>query len=99
MIGVKESFVKVFEFLGLAYWIEIATDNPRCTYYFGPFLTNQEAVAAQRGYLEDLDNEGAQGISVEIKRCQPDYNNLTIYDEIEEKIYFPVRRSLGSLSS
>lgn len=99
MLGMKESFIKVFEFLRLAYWVEIATDNPCCTYYFGPFLTYQEAVTAQAGYLEDLENEGAQGLSIEIRRCQPDYNNLTIYDEIEEKTYFPVRPSLSSLSS
>ncbi|HBE16837.1 MAG TPA: hypothetical protein DDW51_04275, partial [Cyanobacteria bacterium UBA11367] len=53
---------KIVEFLGLAFWVEIVTDNPKCTYYFGPFLSAQEAETAKGGYIEDLENEGAQGI-------------------------------------
>jgi hypothetical protein len=75
----KEVLIKILQFLGLAFWVEIVTDNPRCTYYFGPFFNEKEAVAAQGGYIEDIENEGAQGISVKIKRCKP--NNLTIFDE------------------
>lgn len=78
----KEILIKSLDFLGLALWVEIVTDNPRCTYYFGPFLSDQEALAAQGGYIEDLENEGASGISVTLKRCKP--TNLTIFDELEE---------------
>jgi hypothetical protein len=70
---------KILEFLGLAFWVEIVTDNPKCTYYFGPFLSAKEAEAARGGYIEDLENEGAQGIAVTVKRCKP--SNLTIFDE------------------
>lgn len=70
---------KIIEFLGLAFWVEIVTDNPKCTYYFGPFMGAKEAEAAKSGYIEDLENEGAQGISVTVKRCKP--SNLTIFDE------------------
>ncbi|HBE60315.1 MAG TPA: hypothetical protein DEG17_11495 [Cyanobacteria bacterium UBA11149] len=70
---------KIVEFLGLAFWVEIVTDNPKCTYYFGPFLSAQEAETAKGGYIEDLENEGAQGIAVTVKRCKP--SNLTIFDE------------------
>jgi Domain of unknown function (DUF1816) len=70
---------KILEFLGLAFWVEIVTDNPKCTYYFGPFLSAKEAESAKSGYIEDLENEGAQGIAVTVKRCKP--SNLTIFDE------------------
>jgi hypothetical protein len=53
------------------WWVEIITNKPRCTYYFGPFQTHDEAKAAYPGYVEDLDGEGAQGITIVIKRCQP----------------------------
>ncbi len=71
--------IKIIEFLGLAFWVEIVTDNPKCTYYFGPFMGAKEAQAAKSGYIEDLENEGAQGIAVTVKRCKP--SNLTIFDE------------------
>jgi hypothetical protein len=80
----KEVLLKIFHFFGLAFWVEIVTDNPRCTYYFGPFFSDKEAYAAKKGYMEDLENEGAQGISVSIKRCKP--SNLTIFDELGEQI-------------
>ncbi|MDJ0903818.1 MAG: DUF1816 domain-containing protein [Xenococcus sp. MO_188.B8] len=60
------------------WWVEIQTDNPGCTYYFGPFETAEEARASQDGYLEDLRQERARIITVEIKQCQP--QELTIYD-------------------
>jgi hypothetical protein len=83
----KEVLIKILHFLGLAFWVEIVTDNPRCTYYFGPFLNDQEAHEAKNGYIEDLENEGAQGITVAIKRCKPD--NLTIFDEPGEQLERP----------
>ncbi len=58
------------------WWIEIHTNNPPCTYYFGPFETAFEAQALQAGYLEDLQQEQAQIITVAIKQCQP--QKLTI---------------------
>lgn len=75
----KEVLTKILQFLGLAFWVEIVTENPNCTYYFGPFSTEQEAVSSREGYIEDLENEGAQGIAVNIKRCKP--TDLTIFDE------------------
>ncbi|MGQ4650159.1 DUF1816 domain-containing protein [Lyngbya aestuarii] len=72
----KEMLINILRFFGLAFWVEIITDSPRCTYYFGPFLTEKEANDNKSGYLEDLENEGAQGISIAVKRCKPE--NLTI---------------------
>lgn len=65
--------------IGLAWWIEVTTDNPRCVYYFGPFSSKNAALTSQGGYVEDLEQEGATNIKVDVKRCKP--SNLTIYDE------------------
>lgn len=75
----KETMMNLLNFSGLAWWIEILTANPRCTYYFGPFITDQEAKAAEAGYIEDLESESAQGIQVSIRQCKP--VELTVYDE------------------
>lgn len=80
--SMKELLTNLLQVIGLAWWVEIITDRPQCTYYFGPFLSENEAIAAKSGYLEDLEQEGAQGIQVRVKRCKP--NNLTIYDESGE---------------
>ncbi|MEB3312328.1 MAG: DUF1816 domain-containing protein [Snowella sp.] len=55
----------------LAWWVEIYTDFPRCLYYFGPFNSDFEAKTYQGGYIEDLQQEGAEGIVIQIKQCQP----------------------------
>jgi hypothetical protein len=78
----KELLLAIVNFLGLAYWVEIVTDSPRCTYYFGPFMSDGEAQKAKAGYVEDLQQEKANGIKVTIKRMKP--NILTIFDEKEE---------------
>jgi hypothetical protein len=75
----KEFLVRLLNFLGFAYWVEIVTDAPSCTYYFGPFISKKEAGVAKAGYIEDLQAEGAQKIQVNIKRCKP--NILTVCDE------------------
>lgn len=78
----KELLLTILESLGLAYWLEITTEYPKCTYYFGPFVSREEAIAAQKGYLEDLATEGAENIRVNLQRCsKPD--ELTVFDEVE----------------
>ena len=69
------------EGLNRAWWAEITTTNPQCTYYFGPLQTYVEAKEAYPGYIEDLDKEGATGIIVVVKRCKPEV--LTICEEQE----------------
>lgn len=75
----KNIYTSILETLGLAVWIEIVTDSPRCTYYFGPFSSESEADGAKIGYIEDLESEGSKGLAVMVKRCKPE--NLTIYDD------------------
>jgi hypothetical protein len=82
--NLKESLTNTCHNLGLAWWVEIVTQNPRCTYYFGPFLSSADAKVAVKGYVEDLEVEGAQGIVVNIKRCKP--ATLTIAEDLGERI-------------
>jgi len=72
----KEILISLLNVFGFAFWVEILTETPNCTYYFGPFISQQEAQTSQVGYLEDLKAEDAKGIKVKIKRCKP--NTLTI---------------------
>lgn len=82
--NLKEGLISLSNGLGLAWWVEIVTQNPRCTYYFGPFLSSVEATSASKGYVEDLETEGAQGIIVNVKRCKPYV--LTIAEDLGERI-------------
>ncbi len=83
MQQIKEFFLKLLSFMGMAFWVEIQTEHPTCTYYFGPFMTEAEAAIAHKGYLEDLESEAASGIKVQIKRLRP--RQLTMFEEKEGK--------------
>lgn len=65
------------------WWVEIKTSSPRCTYYFGPFEAEQEAVEAKHGYIEDLEQEGAQDIQAAVMQCSKP-QQLTISEDSEE---------------
>jgi hypothetical protein len=76
----QEFFTSLMNFFGLAWWVEVKTESPRCTYYFGPFPTAAEAEIAKPGYVEDLQQEDAQGIVAVTKQCKP--VELTVYDDL-----------------
>jgi hypothetical protein len=61
----------ILNLIGQAWWVEILTTQPKCTYYFGPFANIKEANIAMPGYVEDLESELAQDIQTYIKRCKP----------------------------
>lgn len=75
-------FLELFG-VGKAWWIEIKTESPKCTYFFGPFSQEAEAQTAKAGYVEDLEQEGAQRIQVEVKQCA-DPDQLTISEDSED---------------
>lgn len=75
-MNIQDIWSSALHLMGQAWWVEINTDRPHCTYYFGPFTTAVEADEAKAGYIEDLEAESAQGIQVAIKRCKP--SQLTI---------------------
>lgn len=62
-----------------AWWVEVMTAQPRCIYYFGPFSSKKQAEIPQIGYVDDLEAEGARGITTQIKWCKP--RELTICQE------------------
>jgi endonuclease IV len=69
--------------LGLAWWVEIVTEQPKCIYYFGPFVSANEAQFFQGDYIEDLEQESAQVIAITLKRGHP--RHLTIVaQEVQE---------------
>lgn len=85
------NYRKLFSIIGLPYkpahktqtellpwWVKIVTVKPECIYYFGPFDSQLEARESQSGYIEDLTEEKAAGISIEIKQARPKL--LTISD-------------------
>jgi Domain of unknown function (DUF1816) len=80
----KELWISALTLLGLAWWIEITTESPNCTYYFGPFATAKEAETEKSGYIDDLEMEGAKGFKTAIKRCKP--TKLTIFDETSDPV-------------
>ncbi|HEY9828128.1 MAG TPA: DUF1816 domain-containing protein [Stenomitos sp.] len=53
------------------WWIQIQTSQPAYIYYFGPFSSRTEAEEAQLGFVQDLEQESAQGISVRVYWCKP----------------------------
>ncbi|MBE9136248.1 DUF1816 domain-containing protein [Nodosilinea sp. LEGE 07088] len=73
-----------------AWWVEIKTSQPACTYYFGPFDSEIEATTAKGGYIEDLEQEGAQNIQTLVSLCS-DPDQLTITDEWDTLMVGPSR--------
>ena len=82
LVKADEIWTNTLDFLGQAWWVEILTTQPRCTYYFGPFGGIKSANLAVAGYVEDLEGEAATGIKAHVKRCQPD--RLTIEHDLED---------------
>jgi hypothetical protein len=70
-MNIQDIWSSALHLMGQAWWVEVTTERPHCTYYFGPFGTAVEADEAKVGYIEDLESESAQGIQVAIKRCKP----------------------------
>lgn len=64
----------------LAWWIEVRTYQPACTYFFGPFESRNEAIWNQSGYLEDIQAEQPMGIMTNISQTQPE--QLTIDESL-----------------
>jgi hypothetical protein len=50
------------------WWVEVDTDSPKRTYYFGPFDSRQEASDKSNRYIRDLEKKGAKKISINIKQ-------------------------------
>ena len=62
------------------WWIEIKTDKPRYIYYFGAFDSYWDTISIKNDYIQDLEEEGAKIIDIQIKKCQPE--QLTVCVEL-----------------
>lgn len=71
-----------FQINEMAWWIKIHTIIPCVTYYFGPFDDQAEAKQAYLGYVKDLKQEKAIGISVQLQKIQPTF--LTVVDSPDD---------------
>lgn len=79
----KNIFSQVFDSLfgsDKAWWVEVTTADPVCTYFFGPFEVEGEAELAKKGYVEDLEQEGAKQVTAGLVYCEPP-EQLTVYGE------------------
>ena len=91
----EEFFMSYLEMTGKAWWVEIITKKPDCTYYFGPFASHREAQLSQLGYIEDLEQERPQLIAIEIKQCHP--TELTIFsDELRKEVECSISPNLSA---
>ena len=91
-MNIQDIWSSALHLIGQAWWVEITTAKPHCTYYFGPFTSAVEADEAKAGYVEDLEGESAQGIKVTIKRCKP--VQMTIdYEEAARESYNPTEKT------
>ncbi|WP_069791854.1 diguanylate cyclase domain-containing protein [Cyanobacterium sp. IPPAS B-1200] len=64
------------------WWIRIDTIKPAMTYYFGPFDSLREAEENCNGYVEDLIEEKAEGITFDYQYFEPD--SLTINRDVKD---------------
>ena len=65
-----------FELNEFGWWITILVDKPMYVYYFGVFKSYWEAEYLKKEYAEDLEEEGAEIVGIQIKLCRP--KKLTI---------------------
>ena len=56
--------------LGLAWWAKIETEQPSCTYWFGPFITKRSLKENISSFINDLSNEGSKNIKHTLVRCK-----------------------------
>jgi hypothetical protein len=87
----KNFFSGLFGLFSTPWWVKITTAEPNCIYYFGPFDSESEAAQAKSGYIEDLQQEGAQQIQTSIEHS-PEPQELTIELEspLSSSVMMPV---------
>lgn len=78
---IKQLFLNLAQLGKGHWWVEISTHQPTCIYYFGPFISFQEADLMRPAYIDDLLQEGSRINQVLVKQCHP--TQLTIFDEAE----------------
>jgi hypothetical protein len=54
-----------------SWWVQVKTENPKYTYYFGPFESLKVARDKQPGFVEDLQAEQAEVSHAGVEWCNP----------------------------
>ena len=54
--------------VGLAWWAQVETSEPKVTYWFGPFMTRRRLNNKLPIFLKDLSDEGSGQINHSIAR-------------------------------
>ena len=65
-----ELILSIFNYLGIAWWAKVETDEPQVTYWFGPFLTKNRIQKKLGIFLNDLKKEGNTHIKHHIIQCK-----------------------------
>lgn len=53
---------------GREWWVEVDTESPNRTYYFGPYQSRDEASNNTSGYIKDMENKGSKNITINLKQ-------------------------------
>ena len=56
--------------LGLAWWAKIDTEDPKTTYWYGPFITKRSLKENISSFIKELSDEGAKNINYSFFRCK-----------------------------
>ena len=56
--------------LGLAWWAKIETEQPKITYWYGPFMTKKSLKENMLYFINDLSEEGSINIKHSLIRCK-----------------------------
>ena len=91
-ITVMKNFLgNLFGLFSTPWWVKITTAEPHCIYYFGPFDSETEALQAQPGYIEDLQQEGAQQIQTSLQHSsEPDELTVDLETSAQPSVMMPV---------
>lgn len=81
------------EHRSLAWWLKVNTVNPSMTYYFGPFISAQEAEIAQPSYINNLEQDGLQIQTIQIQQRQP--ASIMSENEFSQKFKIQVEPSFN----
>ena len=56
--------------LGLAWWAKIETNQPKATYWYGPFITKRSLKENMSSFIKELSDEGSTNIKHSLLRCK-----------------------------
>ena len=52
------------------FFLKIDTDQPRATYWYGPFITKRSLKENMQSFIKDLSDEGSTNIQHSLVRCK-----------------------------